>query len=137
MCLGFSLKGISCSMKSYRLSELTSLEVDSLKARPRIDFSSIFSTVSHHFLLMIPESLLQVPKIHVFSFVFMDEAVITFTWYGVSGQPHCWRCSQKRWCCSERVGGSLYFLISIWLIFCFCPLCHLFYWSLFVSQGIE
>ncbi|XP_015893637.2 histidinol dehydrogenase, chloroplastic isoform X1 [Ziziphus jujuba] len=43
---GFSLKGISCSMKSYRLSELTSLEVDSLKARPRIDFSSIFSTVN-------------------------------------------------------------------------------------------
>ncbi|KAI3902833.1 hypothetical protein MKW92_048225, partial [Papaver armeniacum] len=32
-------------MKSYRLSELSKTEVDSLKARPRIDFSSIFSTV--------------------------------------------------------------------------------------------
>ncbi|KAI3840461.1 hypothetical protein MKW92_020122, partial [Papaver armeniacum] len=33
-------------MKSYRLSELSKTEVDSLKARPRIVFSSIFSTVS-------------------------------------------------------------------------------------------
>ncbi|XP_002523482.2 histidinol dehydrogenase, chloroplastic isoform X2 [Ricinus communis] len=33
-------------MKSYRLSELTRTEVDSLKARPRIDFSSIFSIVN-------------------------------------------------------------------------------------------
>ncbi|KAH9796030.1 Histidinol dehydrogenase [Citrus sinensis] len=32
-------------MKSYRLSELTHVEVQSLKARPRIDFSSIFSMV--------------------------------------------------------------------------------------------
>lgn len=32
-------------MKSYKLSELTTSEVDSLKARPRIDFSSIFGTV--------------------------------------------------------------------------------------------
>ncbi|KAA8537069.1 hypothetical protein F0562_029547 [Nyssa sinensis] len=32
-------------MKSYRLSELTQAEVDSLKARPRVDFSSIFHTV--------------------------------------------------------------------------------------------
>ncbi|KAK1570904.1 hypothetical protein Q3G72_008849 [Acer saccharum] len=36
---------IRCSMKSYRLSELTNDEVQSLKARPRIDFSSIFGTV--------------------------------------------------------------------------------------------
>ncbi|KAL5771823.1 hypothetical protein ACOSQ2_011747 [Xanthoceras sorbifolium] len=36
---------IRCSMKSYRLSELTNAEVESLKARPRIDFSSIFSMV--------------------------------------------------------------------------------------------
>ncbi|XP_064938584.1 histidinol dehydrogenase, chloroplastic-like isoform X3 [Musa acuminata AAA Group] len=33
-------------MKSYKLSELTHTEVDSLKARPRIDFSSIFSVVN-------------------------------------------------------------------------------------------
>ncbi|GMP40979.1 hypothetical protein CsSME_00011241 [Camellia sinensis var. sinensis] len=33
-------------MKSYRLSELTQAEVDSLKARPRIDFSSIFNLVN-------------------------------------------------------------------------------------------
>lgn len=33
-------------MKSYKLSELTQTEVDNLKARPRINFSSIFSTVS-------------------------------------------------------------------------------------------
>lgn len=32
-------------MKSYRLSKLSHAEVDSLKARPRIDFSSIFSLV--------------------------------------------------------------------------------------------
>ncbi|XP_057970261.1 histidinol dehydrogenase, chloroplastic-like isoform X2 [Malania oleifera] len=32
-------------MKSYRLSELTHAEVNSLKTRPRIDFSSIFSLV--------------------------------------------------------------------------------------------
>ncbi|KAI3930026.1 hypothetical protein MKW92_032481 [Papaver armeniacum] len=36
---------IRCAMKSYRLSELSKTEVDSLKARPRVDFSSIFSTV--------------------------------------------------------------------------------------------
>ncbi|WOL15335.1 histidinol dehydrogenase, chloroplastic isoform X1 [Canna indica] len=35
-----------CAMKSYRLSELTHPEVNSLKARPRIDFSSIFSVVN-------------------------------------------------------------------------------------------
>ncbi|XP_021657799.1 histidinol dehydrogenase, chloroplastic isoform X2 [Hevea brasiliensis] len=33
-------------MKSYQLSELTRTEVDSLKARPRIDFSSIFNVVN-------------------------------------------------------------------------------------------
>lgn len=36
---------VRCSMKSYRLSELTQVEVNNLKARPRIDFSSIFDTV--------------------------------------------------------------------------------------------
>ncbi|KAG8390045.1 hypothetical protein BUALT_Bualt01G0042400 [Buddleja alternifolia] len=35
----------NCSMKSYKLSDLSRTEVDSLKARPRIDFSSIFSVV--------------------------------------------------------------------------------------------
>ncbi|EEF38941.1 histidinol dehydrogenase, chloroplastic isoform X1 [Ricinus communis] len=43
---GLSLNRIRCAMKSYRLSELTRTEVDSLKARPRIDFSSIFSIVN-------------------------------------------------------------------------------------------
>jgi hypothetical protein len=43
---GFIYNGIKCSMKSYKLSELTQTEVEHLKARPRIDFSSIFSTVS-------------------------------------------------------------------------------------------
>ncbi|XP_010535563.1 PREDICTED: histidinol dehydrogenase, chloroplastic-like [Tarenaya hassleriana] len=49
----FRLKGyfckrttIRCSMKSYRLSDLAYSEVEKLKARPRIDFSSIFSTVN-------------------------------------------------------------------------------------------
>lgn len=37
---------ISCSMKSYKLSELTHSELNSLKARPRIDFSKIFSVVT-------------------------------------------------------------------------------------------
>lgn len=36
----------NCSMKSYKLSDLSRTEVDSLKSRPRIDFSSIFSVVS-------------------------------------------------------------------------------------------
>ncbi|GAB4861447.1 hypothetical protein Ancab_036649 [Ancistrocladus abbreviatus] len=47
---GYSISGaihsaVTCSMKSYKLSELTLAELDKLKARPRIDFSSIFSTV--------------------------------------------------------------------------------------------
>ncbi|CAL9135532.1 unnamed protein product [Musa textilis] len=42
------LKGriVRSAMKSYKLSELTHTEVDSLKARPRVDFSSIFSVVN-------------------------------------------------------------------------------------------
>ncbi|XP_050228850.1 histidinol dehydrogenase, chloroplastic [Mercurialis annua] len=43
---GLRLNRVMCAMKSYRLSELTRKEVDGLKARPRIDFSSIFSTVN-------------------------------------------------------------------------------------------
>ncbi|CAL1402824.1 unnamed protein product [Linum trigynum] len=43
---GFPLSSIRCAMKSYRLSELNRAEVDGLKARPRIDFSSIFSVVN-------------------------------------------------------------------------------------------
>ncbi|EXB75154.1 Histidinol dehydrogenase [Morus notabilis] len=39
-------KGIKCAMKSYKLSELSTSEVESLKTRPRIDFSSIFTTVN-------------------------------------------------------------------------------------------
>ncbi|CAO2835310.1 unnamed protein product [Amaranthus hypochondriacus] len=38
-------KSVQCAMKSYKLSELSVFEVDELKARPRIDFSSIFSVV--------------------------------------------------------------------------------------------
>ncbi|KAL8162427.1 LOW QUALITY PROTEIN: hypothetical protein V2J09_013916 [Rumex salicifolius] len=38
-------KVVKCSMKSYKLSELPLSEVDNLKARPRIDFSSIFKVV--------------------------------------------------------------------------------------------
>lgn len=37
---------IKCAMKSYKLSELNHAEIDSLKARPRIDFNSIFGVVS-------------------------------------------------------------------------------------------
>uniref|UniRef100_A0A453BXC6 Histidinol dehydrogenase, chloroplastic n=2 Tax=Aegilops tauschii subsp. strangulata TaxID=200361 RepID=A0A453BXC6_AEGTS len=37
---------VSCPMKSYRLSDLSDAEVSGLKARPRIDFTSIFSTVN-------------------------------------------------------------------------------------------
>ncbi|KMT20103.1 hypothetical protein BVRB_1g001220 isoform A [Beta vulgaris subsp. vulgaris] len=37
--------GLKCALKSYKLSELSVSEVDNLKARPRIDFSSIFSVV--------------------------------------------------------------------------------------------
>ncbi|KAF5184896.1 Histidinol dehydrogenase [Thalictrum thalictroides] len=45
LAAGFKSSSVKCSMKSYKLSELNSNEVNSLKARPRIDFSSIFSTV--------------------------------------------------------------------------------------------
>ncbi|XP_038987880.1 histidinol dehydrogenase, chloroplastic isoform X1 [Phoenix dactylifera] len=47
-CLSQGYRGQStrCSMKSYRLSELSHAEVEGLKARPRIDFTSIFSTVN-------------------------------------------------------------------------------------------
>ncbi|KAH9621267.1 hypothetical protein KSS87_011533 [Heliosperma pusillum] len=38
-------KSVKCAMKSYKLSELSVSEVDNLKARPRIDFSSIFGVV--------------------------------------------------------------------------------------------
>ncbi|KAG9154384.1 hypothetical protein Leryth_000817 [Lithospermum erythrorhizon] len=38
-------KAVNCSMKSYKLSELSTNEVNNLKARPRIDFTSIFNTV--------------------------------------------------------------------------------------------
>ncbi|KAI5572135.1 hypothetical protein BDE02_11G142600 [Populus trichocarpa] len=44
--LGCKLKRVMCAMKSYRLSELSNAEVESLKARPRIDFSSIFGIVN-------------------------------------------------------------------------------------------
>ncbi|KAG4946139.1 hypothetical protein JHK87_042146 [Glycine soja] len=37
---------IRCSINSYRLSNLTPSELQSLKSRPRIDFSSIFSVVN-------------------------------------------------------------------------------------------
>ncbi|KAG8472572.1 hypothetical protein CXB51_034504 [Gossypium anomalum] len=42
---GSACKRIRCAMKSYKLSELSHVEVESLKARPRIDFSSIFSVI--------------------------------------------------------------------------------------------
>ncbi|GAA0152086.1 dehydrogenase [Lithospermum erythrorhizon] len=42
---GSFYKAVNCSMKSYKLSELSMNEVNNLKARPRIDFTSIFSMV--------------------------------------------------------------------------------------------
>ncbi|KAJ0979763.1 hypothetical protein J5N97_015237 [Dioscorea zingiberensis] len=42
---GFKTQVATCAMKSYQLSELSHAEIHGLKARPRIDFSSIFSTV--------------------------------------------------------------------------------------------
>uniref|UniRef100_A0A1J3DWP6 Histidinol dehydrogenase, chloroplastic n=2 Tax=Noccaea caerulescens TaxID=107243 RepID=A0A1J3DWP6_NOCCA len=42
-----STKGyVRCSMKSYKLSQLSFSQLENLKARPRIDFASIFSTVN-------------------------------------------------------------------------------------------
>lgn len=41
-------------MKSYKLSELTHDAVNSLKARPRIDFTSIFGVVSFMHSLSYP-----------------------------------------------------------------------------------
>lgn len=40
-------------MQSYKLSELNRTQVDNLKARPRIDFSSIFGVVSLHHIAQI------------------------------------------------------------------------------------
>lgn len=48
---GSFCKIIRSAMKSYRLSELSQSEVDKLKTRPRIDFSSIFNMVSILFVL--------------------------------------------------------------------------------------
>ncbi|XP_021771999.1 histidinol dehydrogenase, chloroplastic-like isoform X1 [Chenopodium quinoa] len=42
---GSMSNGVNCALKSYKLSELSLSEVDNLKSRPRIDFSSIFSVV--------------------------------------------------------------------------------------------
>ncbi|XP_017985008.1 PREDICTED: histidinol dehydrogenase, chloroplastic isoform X1 [Theobroma cacao] len=42
---GLACKKVRCAMKTYQLSELGPAEVESLKARPRIDFSSIFGMV--------------------------------------------------------------------------------------------
>lgn len=42
---GSMSNSVKCAMKSYKLSELTVSEVDKLKARPRIDFTSIFGVV--------------------------------------------------------------------------------------------
>ncbi|GAB4836515.1 Histidinol dehydrogenase, chloroplastic [Ancistrocladus abbreviatus] len=42
---GSICSAVACSMESYKLSELTIAEVDKLKCRPRIDFSSIFGVV--------------------------------------------------------------------------------------------
>jgi histidinol dehydrogenase len=47
-----------CAMKSYRLSELSNAEVESLKARPRIDFSSIFGIVSNPFLFCFEKGVI-------------------------------------------------------------------------------
>ncbi|GKV43697.1 hypothetical protein SLEP1_g50957 [Rubroshorea leprosula] len=43
---GLSFNRIRCAMKSYKLSELSRAEVESLQARPRIDFSSTFGMVN-------------------------------------------------------------------------------------------
>ncbi|GLT99838.1 hypothetical protein SLE2022_172510 [Rubroshorea leprosula] len=43
---GLSFNRIRCAMKSCKLSELSRAEVESLKARPRIDFSSTFGMVN-------------------------------------------------------------------------------------------
>lgn len=42
---GYKVQSVRCAMKSYRLSELDRDEVFGLKARPRIDFTSIFDVV--------------------------------------------------------------------------------------------
>ncbi|ONK65204.1 uncharacterized protein A4U43_C07F34750 [Asparagus officinalis] len=39
------VRTVRCAMKSYKLSELSHAEINGLKARPRIDFTSIFRVV--------------------------------------------------------------------------------------------
>ncbi|KAF2310748.1 hypothetical protein GH714_016885 [Hevea brasiliensis] len=46
LLMGLTSNRVRCAMKSYQLPELTRTEVESLKARPRIDFSSIFNKVN-------------------------------------------------------------------------------------------
>ena len=58
MVEGCKLKRVMCAMKSYRLSELSNAEVESLKARPRIDFSSIFGIVSNPFLFCFEKGVI-------------------------------------------------------------------------------
>ncbi|GLT99847.1 hypothetical protein SLE2022_172600 [Rubroshorea leprosula] len=56
---GLSFNRIRCAMKSYKLSELSRAEVESLKARPRIDFSSTFGMVNPKLMLFVEEAMLQ------------------------------------------------------------------------------
>lgn len=83
-------------MKSYRLSELGDAELRSLIARPRIDFSSVFS-------LVCPS-----PSLHYFPLFHCHSQSLTLLF---AGQPHSWPCSTKRRCCCQRV-SSYFFVLS-------------------------
>ncbi|KAJ8758799.1 hypothetical protein K2173_000520 [Erythroxylum novogranatense] len=50
---------VRCAMKSYRLSELTHTEVENLKSRPCIGFTSIFSTLIPLLTMSTTEVMLQ------------------------------------------------------------------------------
>ena len=63
-------------MKSYKLSELSPFEVESLKARPRIDFSSIFTIVSLCFVsnlenVVLGFFVLMIENADIFFFFFL------------------------------------------------------------------
>lgn len=103
--------GLKCALKSYKLSELSVSEVDNLKARPRIDFSSIFSVVSY---------LSPLKKWTVI----IEECCVCYINFNpsnnLSGPTYCWWCSHSGWWCSERV--SLFIDCSWAYSLCFSPI---------------
>lgn len=83
----------NCSMKSYKLSDLSRPEVESLKSRPRIDFSSIFSVVR---LITSQITYYQLLRgIYNYQSNNLNSSrLILVMFYMYSGPTHCWWYSE-------------------------------------------